>query len=115
VLGLAAFSAVPAHAVTYYDDYGRAFYYNTWGQKVFYDTGYNQAAPANTVVREERQYRYYYPADADSSSYNQQVTTTTYQVQPQPACREYHQTVQQNGELRSETRTECQQSDGTWQ
>jgi hypothetical protein len=129
VLAGAALAASPASAVSYYDDMGRAFYYNNQGQKVFYDTGYNapefdaqyerdriaaRAAAAGGVVKEEREYRYYYPTSTVAPQ-KSEVITTTYTAAPQPVCREYQETVQQNGQLRYQSRTECMQSDGTWQ
>src|SRR5688572_28259693 len=94
VLGVIALSAAPALAMTYYADFGRAYYFNNWGQKIYYDTGYDGG-----VVEENRTYNYYYPASqldrttttTIESGPGMMARTVTYtSAVPSATCREYN-------------------------
>jgi hypothetical protein len=116
--GVAALSAAPALAISYYDDFGRAYYFNNWGQKIYYDTGYN-----DSVVEENRTYSYYYPAPQVDRSTTTTIergpgmtarTVTYTSAVPAATCREYNYSVRVNGQMQSTTGTECLQPDGSW-
>jgi hypothetical protein len=120
-LALAALSAAPALAISYYDDFGRAYYFNNWGQQIYYDTGYDAA-----VVEEQRSYNYYYPyypapvgdrttTTTIESGPGLRARTVTYtSAVPAETCREYSYTVRVNGQMQNTTGTECMQPDGSW-